>query len=139
MTTDDRTPPDDRTPSDVSGERPPSRELPEPPDITRVHELRRRLRQDKAGRSGGGPRRSSLPDKDEVGRRARDIGMFTIIPMMMVVGPALGYLAGLFIENRFGGKPWPTVVGLMWGLAAAFRQIYLLLKRKAEEDQRRRG
>ncbi len=65
--------------------------------------------------------------------------MFTIIPMMMVVGPALGYLAGLFIENRFGGKPWPTVVGLMWGLAAAFRQIYLLLKRKAEEDQRRRG
>ena len=64
------------------------------------------------------------------GKAARDIGMYTIIPMMMVVGPVIGYLLGHFLEGRLGGAPWLSVGGTLFGLVAAFRQIYLMLSRR---------
>jgi hypothetical protein len=119
-------------------EPPPRREPPEPPDLARVAELRRRLRRDQRA-GGGGPAGFPVPglrSPEEAGRRARDIGAYTIIPMMMFAGPAIGYLLGLGAERMFGGKPWPSLAGMLWGLFAAFRQIYLLLKRRAEEPSR---
>ena len=56
--------------------------------------------------------------------------------MMMFVGPAIGYLVGLGAERVFGGKPWPSLAGMLWGLFAAFRQIYLILKRRGEKRTR---
>lgn len=112
-------------------------ELPEPPDPARVAELRRRLRHDKRARGTGrvGLDVPGLRTPEEAGRRARDIGAYTIIPMMMLVGPALGYLAGLGIERWLGGKPWPSLAGMLWGLAAAFRQIYLILKQRTDRNR----
>jgi F0F1-type ATP synthase assembly protein I len=113
---------------------PPRREPPEPPDLARVDALRRRLRKDQ--RAGGGQAGFPVPgfrSQEEAGRRARDIGAYTIIPMMMLAGPAIGYLLGLGAERMFGGKPWLSLAGMLWGLFAAFRQIYLLLKRRAEK------
>lgn len=124
--------------NDHGGTPPSRREPPEAPDLARVDELRRRLRRDqKAG--GGGPAGFPVPglrSPEEAGRRARDIGAYTIIPMMMFAGPAIGYLLGLGAERLFGGKPWLSLAGMLWGLFAAFRQIYLLLKRRAEEPRR---
>lgn len=114
------------------------RELPELPDPARVEALRRRLRRDRR-EGGGGPAGFNLPglrSAEETGRRARDIGAYTIIPMMMVVGPAIGYLLGLGAERLFGGKPWPSLAGMLWGMLAAFRQIYLILKQRGERPPR---
>lgn len=112
---------------------------PEPPDLARVAELRRRLRQDRREHSTKIPGLDvpGMRTPEEAGRRVRDIGIYTIIPMMMFVGPAIGYLAGLGVEKVLGGKPWPSVLGMLWGLAAAFRQIYLILKRRAEKPDGR--
>lgn len=113
------------------------RELPEPPDPARVEELRRRLRSDRRERARG-PAGIALPgvrSSEEAGRRARDIGIYTIIPMMMLAGPAIGYLLGLGAERVFGGKPWPSLAGMLWGMLAAFRQIYLILKERGRKPQ----
>jgi hypothetical protein len=67
---------------------------------------------------------------DQRGKWIRDIGSYTIIPTMMVVGPLLGWWIGRQIEARWGGDPWPSVGGAIFGLAAAVRQIYLILTRK---------
>jgi len=120
---------------------PPRREPPEPPDLARVEELRRRLRKDRRA-GGGGPGGFPVPgirSPEEAGRRARDIGAYTIIPMMMLAGPAIGYLLGLGAERMFGGKPWLSLAGMLWGLFAAFRQIYLLLKRREGDGRRHDG
>ena len=61
-------------------------------------------------------------------RQYRDIGVYTAIPMMMVIGPALGYWLGRQSENRWGHEPWFSAGGALFGLAAAFRQIWLILK-----------
>ena len=111
--------------------------VPEPPDLEKVRDLRARLRQDQK-ESGRGEVRPLRRVDEKKARQARDIGTYTIIPMMMVAGPAIGYLLGLFLQKSFGGEPWFVVGGALFGLVAAFRQIYLLLSRRADEDRKRR-
>lgn len=130
MTGDER--PQDAPPGDGS-----RRELPEPPDPARMEDLRRRLSQERRAR-GGGPAGFALPGSrknEETGRRARDIGIYTIIPMMMLAGPAIGYLLGLGAERVFGAKPWLSLAGMLWGMLAAFRQIYLILKERGAKPR----
>ena len=63
----------------------------------------------------------------------RDIGMYTIIPTMMVVGPILGYLLGRLIEKKWGLAPWPSTGGAIFGLLAVVRQIWIILTRNGGE------
>jgi hypothetical protein len=66
---------------------------------------------------------------DRRGRQIRDIGAYTAIPTMLIVGPALGYFLGTQIEKKWDHAPWPSALGALFGLAAAGRQIWLLVKR----------
>jgi|GEM_PF-2004546 len=107
--------------------------FPDRPDISKVHSLRQRVKTDHAAREADRDALAKkltgrMPVSD--GKQARDIGSYTLIPMMMVAGPALGYLLGRVIQHYWGGEPWPMVGGVLFGLAAAFRQIYLLLAGK---------
>lgn len=113
-------------PENPAKELPPG--VPEPPDMSKVSDLRRRMAKNRSGRR-------KKPVTSDRGRQARDIGTYTIIPMMMVAGPLVGYLMGKGIENLFGGQPWPSVVGMLFGLVAAFRQIFLLLARKGKKEK----
>jgi len=103
---------------------------PERPDLRRVRELRDKLKRDQAARRD--PHRTRLHDRlgADQGKSARDIGSYTLIPMMMVVGPVIGYLVGHWVENRFGGDPWVGVGGALFGLVAAIRQIVIMLSQK---------
>ena len=114
--------------------------FPEPPEQEKVDELRDRLRRDVA--AGGDHHRTPLHDRLERrggGRTMRDLGSYTIIPMMMVVGPVIGWLMGRYAESRLGGEPWLGVAGVFLGLAAAVRQIILMLQRRAEQERERKG
>ena len=104
--------------------------VPEPPDMAKVNELRERIDKDRSARRGTG--RGIL--KKDSGKQARDIGTYTIIPMMMIAGPLVGYLLGKGVENIFGGEPWPGVVGMLFGMVAAFRQVFLLLAERGKKS-----
>ena len=104
---------------------------PEAPDLKRVHELRSRLRADKAEVDAT----SSGPDSRlgrKVGKTAKDIGTYTLIPSLMVAGPVVGYFLGRLVEKFATIEPWGAVVGMLMGVVAAFREVFLLLKRKSE-------
>ena len=73
--------------------------------------------------------------RDDESRRAmRDIGLYTSIPIMLGVGPALGWYLGLLAQRRWGGAPWLEVAGVVFGLAAAVRQVYKVIKRGSEQE-----
>lgn len=59
----------------------------------------------------------------------RDVGIYTTIPTMLVVGPLLGYLLGHWAAGRWGHAPAFETGGVVLGLLAAVRQVWLLLKR----------
>ena len=48
--------------------------------------------------------------------------------MMLLAGPALGYLIGHWAGGRWGNQTTWQAVGAIFGLAAAGRQIWLILK-----------
>ena len=50
-----------------------------------------------------------------------------MIPAMLLAGPAVGYGLGWLIERWWGGTPWPVVAGTLFGMVAAFRQVFLVL------------
>lgn len=109
--------------------------FPERPDLAKVRALREKLQREKAARRD--PHRTKLHDRlgRDGGRAARDIGSYTLIPMMMVVGPVIGYLVGHWVENRFGGEPWFGVGGVLFGMAAAVRQIVIMLGRRNDRPR----
>lgn len=68
------------------------------------------------------------PGRRDQGRRMRDVGIYTTIPMMLVVGPVLGYLLGHWAAGRWGHVAAFESGGLVLGLLAAIRQVWLVLK-----------
>jgi uncharacterized protein YqgC (DUF456 family) len=69
------------------------------------------------------------PGNDQRGKRLRDVGIFTAIPSMLIVGPALGWFLGHLAAQEWGHREMFEACGLFLGLLASARQIWLLLKR----------
>lgn len=107
--------------------------MPIPPDPARVHAQRARMEQERKARSQNQGRAAGR--SGDAARRARDIGTYTLIPMLMLAGPAVGYVLGLLVQKYWGGEPWAVVVGLLVGLVAGFRQVFLLLARFHPDDK----
>ncbi len=70
----------------------------------------------------------SFKPRKESGGYARDVGVFTAIPGMLVAGPALGYFLGKFAGQKWGHDQAAITIGVVVGFAAAVRQIWLLIK-----------
>lgn len=70
---------------------------------------------------------SFKPPKNR-GNYARDIGVFTAIPGMLIAGPALGYFLGKLAGQKWGHDQTAITVGVIVGLIAAIRQVWLLIK-----------
>jgi ATP synthase protein I len=113
--------------------------FPSRPDGKKVDALRKQLKEERAARNNpkSPPRAAKFATK--FGKQAKDIGAYTLIPMMMLAGPIVGYGLGWLLERQFGGAPWTGVIGLLLGVVAAFRQIFIILAKKAEDDKRNRN
>lgn len=105
--------------------------FPERPDVRKVHELRGRMNRERRARKAMGRSRLTAKFDEKMGKQMRDVGSYTLIPALMLAGPAVGYGLGRLLEKQFGGKPWVGVFGLLFGLAAGFHQIILLLKKNS--------
>jgi F0F1-type ATP synthase assembly protein I len=62
----------------------------------------------------------------------RQIGILTTIPMLMAVGPILGYYIGDFLDQKLGTAPYLMVVFIFLGFAAAGKGVYNLIKRASQ-------
>ena len=47
----------------------------------------------------------------------------------MVVATFIGLYIGVYLDNVFSTKPWFTIIFLIIGIAAGFRNIYILIKK----------
>lgn len=67
--------------------------------------------------------------------RARQIGIYTAIPAVMLSGPLVGGLIGKFVDSRFGTGPWGLLVFLGFGFVAAFREVLNLIRLANKDSQ----
>ncbi|MDY6973143.1 MAG: AtpZ/AtpI family protein [Thermodesulfobacteriota bacterium] len=66
---------------------------------------------------------------EDLKKVVKDLGYFSIIGLSMALSIALGAIIGHFIDEKFGTHPWFSFVGLGLGIAAAFRNLFLVYKK----------
>lgn len=67
----------------------------------------------------------------------RMVGVMSTAVLTPVFSVLVGFLAGLFLDRRFGTSPWLTILLLLLGLIAGGREVYRFVKRSQkmlEED-----
>jgi len=109
---------------------------PDRPDGKKVDALRNQLKTERAARNNLNQKTPDSKFVQKFGKNVKDIGSFTLIPMLMLAGPIVGYGLGYLLEKQWGGAPWTGVIGLLLGVAASFRQIFIILAKKTKDDKR---
>ena len=66
--------------------------------------------------------------KDPVFSQVKQIGALTAIPILLVLGPLIGYSIGNWVDQKMNWYPWATITMLIMGFVASGREIFSLLK-----------
>lgn len=62
-------------------------------------------------------------------RLFRTLASFSTVGMAMALSIAIGVGIGYYIDKRFGTEPWFLIIFTCLGIAAAFRNLYIMYKR----------
>jgi len=67
--------------------------------------------------------------------QVKQLGVLTTIPIILLVGPIIGFFLGGWIDRKTHLYPWFTIIFIFLGFAAAGKEIVRLLKQVLKEDQ----
>lgn len=67
--------------------------------------------------------------------QVKQIGALTAIPIILLVGPAVGFFIGGWIDRRVQSYPWATVILTAMGFVGAAREIVRLLQQVSKEEK----
>ena len=73
--------------------------------------------------------------KDAFYAQVKQLGILTTIPILLLVGPAIGYFLGSWIDRKANSYPWFSILFIFLGFFAAGREIFRLLRQISREDQ----
>ncbi len=59
----------------------------------------------------------------------KGLGALTAIGITLVASTVVGLLIGLYLDRVFSTKPWFTIIFLILGIIAGFRNIYQIAKK----------
>jgi len=66
---------------------------------------------------------------EDLKKTFKALGWLSSIGLAMGISIALGAGIGHYIDRKFGTQPWFSFIGLGAGIAAAFRNLFLLYKK----------
>ena len=70
----------------------------------------------------------SKEDEDKWKQR-RLLAMAASIGISIVLATVIGLAVGIFLDRLFHTSPWLTMIFLLLGIVAGFRNIYIIAKR----------
>ncbi len=73
-------------------------------------------------------------DRDRL-RSVRTAGIYTMIPMILLAAPLVGYAIGWALVRWLHTGDWLKVVMTALGMVAGGREVFLLLKKAGETDR----
>lgn len=66
----------------------------------------------------------------------RNLGMISSMGISVVVAIAIGVWSGLKLDEWFGTKPWFFYIFMFFGIAAGFRNIFIIAGKEMKRDER---
>lgn len=67
---------------------------------------------------------SDKQEEPEKGRPYRQLYMLTTVGVQLAVSIVIGVAFGLWLDGKFGTKPWLMLLFLLFGVIAGFRNVY---------------
>ena len=72
-------------------------------------------------------------DGNKDGGFLKNMGMLSSMGISMVLSTFIGLVAGIYLDKYFDTKPWLTILFLLFGIAAGFKNIYIIAKKYSSE------
>jgi ATP synthase protein I len=73
----------------------------------------------------------------------KSLGFLSSLGISMVAATVIGLAMGYYLDRWLGTSPWLTMLFLGFGIAAGFRNLFVLtnreLKRQQREDEKNHG
>ena len=66
----------------------------------------------------------------------RSLISYSSLGLEMGLSVAIGIGMGYFLDSYFKTSPYLTILFMLFGIVAAFKTIYMLLKKVKKEDER---
>lgn len=72
----------------------------------------------------------------------KSLGLLSTIGISMVASTLIGLAVGYYLDRWLETSPWLTLLFLLFGIIAGFRNIFILtrreLRRQKQEDEKKR-
>ncbi|UCF56562.1 MAG: AtpZ/AtpI family protein [Deltaproteobacteria bacterium] len=66
---------------------------------------------------------------EETKKLIRTLGYLSTVGLSMAFAIGIGAVIGYYLDKKFGTGPWLFFVFLGFGIAAAFRNLYIMYKK----------
>jgi F0F1-type ATP synthase assembly protein I len=66
--------------------------------------------------------------------QVKQLGVLTTIPIILLVGPLIGFVLGGWLDRKVQSYPWFTIAFVSLGFIASAREIIRLLKQVTRDD-----
>mgnify|MGYP001579556270 FL=1 len=73
-----------------------------------------------------------MEEKDR--RLFRLLGALSTVGITLVATTVIGYYLGKYLDGFFGSSPWLTILFLLFGIAAGFKNLYDQTKKIQDLD-----
>ena len=73
--------------------------------------------------------------KNAIYSQVKQLGVLTTVPIILLVGPAIGFFLGSWIDRKTNIYPWFTIIFVGLGFAGSAREVFRLLKEISKEDE----
>lgn len=80
----------------------------------------------------GGPEDKAGEDEQVKHGVFKGLATLSSMGIAMVLCTFIGLLIGIYLDKYFGTKPWLTLIFLVLGIAAGFKNIYETIKKYGE-------
>ncbi len=74
-----------------------------------------------------------MEDKNKDYSYIRVAALYTTIPIILAVGPIIGYFIGNFLDKKLHTSPYLMILFIVFGFVASGREVYNLVKRATQE------
>jgi ATP synthase protein I len=71
--------------------------------------------------------------KEDTRKALKMVGLASTLGLTIVIATFIGLAVGLWLDRVFNTSPWLTVIFLILGIIAGFRNFYRFMSKRAKE------